>query len=115
MLGEDEKTFFDDNELSENVDLSDEIDSYLFERYADDIYYWIDNSSGGQAQAFKLIRSLSLFLTDKDGNGQHHGVTTSQTTCNGPKKCVYVEDKKAANWLRYALKKDDLDVDVEFI
>jgi len=79
--------------------LDEKIDSETVNRYYSDLSYYQDNTSGGNVQAFSLIRSLQLFPMDQDGNGSGHGVELYQSTANGPRKFVFISDVDAANWL----------------
>ena len=98
----------------ERSELNTKIDSATFEKYQDSIYYWIDNSIGGNARAFDLITSLSSFTTDEMGNGSMNGVTTSQSTCNGPKKSVCIENEAAADWLKQSFANEGIAIEIKF-
>jgi|GEM_PF-2653410 len=110
---------FDNNDLMdyfriERSQLNDEIDSATFQKYQDRIYYWVDNYVGGNARAFDLIASLSSFSTDEMGNGSMHGVSTSQSTSNGPKKSVCIDNEAAAKWLKQAFANEGIAIEIEF-
>jgi hypothetical protein len=79
--------------------LEDKLDDKAVDRYYTDLSFHQDNSSGGNAEAFDLIRSLELFPMDRDGNGAAHGVQLDQSTANGPRKTVWIADQVAADWL----------------
>lgn len=79
--------------------LEDKLDAKAIDRYYDTLSFHQDNSSGGNAEAFDLIRSLELFPMDRDGNGSAHGVELAQSTANGPRKTVWIADQTAADWL----------------
>jgi hypothetical protein len=79
--------------------LEDKLDAKAIDRYYDTLSFHQDNYSGGNAEAFDLIRSLELFPMDRDGNGSAHGVELVQSTANGPRKTVWIADQTAADWL----------------
>jgi len=81
------------NQLDENLDKA------AIDRYYTDLSFRQDNVTGANAEAFELIRSLELFPMDRDGNGSFHGVTLDQSTANGPRKSVWIEDRESADWL----------------
>lgn len=79
--------------------LENKLDDKAIDRYYDTLSFHQDNSSGGNAEAFDLIRSLELFPMDRDGNGSAHGVEIVQSIANGPRKTVWLADQAAADWL----------------
>ena len=86
------------------------------QRYESKITDWItfqtDNYTGAQAEAFYLLWNLELFPTDEDGNGGANGVMLEQ---EGPRKCVYIEDEEAAQWLSEQFQARGLEIEVEFV
>ena len=97
----------------------DELDNILSDResekYYDDISFHYDNYIGPSAKAFNLIRNLSNFPTDKDGNGHYRGIELTQTYANGPRKSVYVENKDAEEWLKTQFVSECLDIKIKRI
>lgn len=90
--------------LNENFNISQnqldmKIDENTSEAYFGDLSYYQDNVTGRNVQAFNLIRELNLFPMDIDGNGSSDGIELIQTTANGPRKIVWIEDHVAADWL----------------
>jgi hypothetical protein len=81
------------NQLDSNVD-ADGVD-----KWRNEIAFDWDNFRGGEARAFRLICSLGVMPTDKDGNGCFHGIELVQETANGCRKIVVIENIDAANWL----------------
>ena len=79
--------------------LDDKLDAKAVDRHYSDLSFHQDNFSGGNAEAFNLIRSLQLFPMDRDGNGAAHGVQLDQSTANGPRKTAWIADQAAADWL----------------
>ena len=79
--------------------LDEKLDQAAIDRYYSDLAYRQDNETGGNVEAFKLIQSLELFPMDRDGNGSSHGVTLSQSTADGPRKYVWIDDQASADWL----------------
>lgn len=79
--------------------LEEKLDNKAVDRYYTELSFHQDNSSGGNAEAFTLIRSLELFSMDRDGNGSAHGVALDQSTADGPRKTVWIADQAAADWL----------------
>ena len=79
--------------------LEDTLDAKAVDRYYTDLSFHQDNYSGGNAEAFNLIRSMQLFPMDRDGNGSAHGVELCQSTANGPRKTAWIADQAAADWL----------------
>lgn len=79
--------------------LDEQIEDETVERHYSDISCYWDNTIGAGALAFEFIRSLQLFPMDADGNGAAMGVCLEQSTANGPRKVVYVEDEDAMEWL----------------
>ena len=85
------------------------------ERYYDDLSFHLGNSAGNEAYAFNFIRSLALFPMDIDGNGGVNGVWLEQTTADGPRKIVQIEDASAAEWLQQQFSERGLNVEIKFI
>ena len=113
-----------DDEVDEYLDMNygisaDQLDERLdrinIDSYYSKIAFHIDNQVGSEACAFDFLRSLEIFPTDKDGNGDMNGVELVQTTANGPKKIVYIQDMKSANWLKRECKKKGVVINIEFI
>lgn len=114
------ETIGDEEFLEENFgigsqDIERELTADEIDRYYTEIAYDFDNISGPAAQAFNLIRGLEGFPCDKDGNGDHEGISQIQTTANGPRKITYIKDEKAARWLEDQLKKEGHLVSICFV
>lgn len=85
------------------------------DKYYGDLCFHVDNIEGPEARAFNLISSLELFPMDKNGNGQANGVWLEQTTANGPRKVVLIENESAAAWLRQQFVERGLNVEIRFV
>jgi hypothetical protein len=96
-------------------ELDCDLDSGAVEKYYSSISFHTDNFTGGEVEAFGLIRSLKLFPMDKDGNGHSNGVELTQTYANGPKKCVYIADQAAADWLVKECQSRGVNLKVKFV
>lgn len=94
--------------------LDDTLDAKAVDRYYTDLSSQQDNSSGANAEAFDLIRSMKLFPMDRDGNGSAHGVQLDQSTANGPRKTVWISDQAAADWLVQQAAERGILLDVVF-
>lgn len=99
--------------ISEN-DLDELLSQEAIDRFYTDLSYYQDNVSGGNARAFKLLVSLQLMSVDKDGNGNAEGIELVQTTSNGPRKYVFIENEKAAEWLISQAADKGVDLEIEF-
>jgi hypothetical protein len=96
-------------------ELGDELDRDTIERYYDDLADYQNMVSGRNVLAFDLLRSLNLFSMDKNGNGAMNGVELIQTTANGPRKYVFIENQQSADWLEDECKRRGLNLFVKFI
>ena len=98
---------------------ADELDNTLtdwqLEKYFTEVSFYQDNYVGPSAKAFNLIRNLSIFPTDKDGNGHYNGIELTQTTANGPRKYVFIENKVAEDWLKAQFSREGLAIKVKRI
>lgn len=96
-------------------DLDEIIPSAMVDRYYTQLCYRQDNMTGSNVEVFDLIRSLDIVPTDVDGNGSVNGITLVQTTANGPRKYVYIEDRKSASWLEMQAAESGVSLKVRFI
>ena len=119
ILGEDLATEDIETLLEDYGIEADQLDILLdgksTEKYYEAITFFLDNTAGPEAKAFDFLRDLNLFPMDIDGNGEAEGVSLVQTTANGPKKYVYIEDESAASWLTSELIARDLTVKLKFV
>jgi hypothetical protein len=95
--------------------LDDSIDQDDIAKYYTDVAYYTDNRTGAEAGAFELLVEHDIFPVDRDGNGGANGVCLVQTTANGPRKTVYIDDEAAAVWLVQQFARKGMDVAIQFI
>ena len=98
-----------ENQLDELLSSSD------IDKHYSKIGYHFDNQVGSGACAFNFLHTLEIFPMDKDGNAEMNDIELIQTKTNGPKKLVYIQDKKSANWLKRECKKKGVEIDIKFI
>ena len=103
--------FLDDYGLSE-ANLDDLIDSDTIDKYYSELSFYEDNYSGPRACLFNFLIQAKIFVADINGNYYGHGIELIQTTANGPEKLVYIEDDNAAEWLKNALYKKGIKVEI---
>ena len=82
--------------------------------YQNDIAYWVDNISGGEARAHDLVKELGILVLDDEDSGSSHGVHLWRTTADGPRKFLVVEDEDAAHWLTGQFNARGLAVEIRF-
>ena len=111
---DDMNEFMEDHEITKE-DLNDFIDEQTSEKFYDKICYYFDNYESTEVAAYHFIKDLDLIALDKNGTGHSKGVELVQTLANGPRKEVYIEDEKAAEWLISECKKKNVAVEIKFI
>ena len=95
--------------------LDHNIPEEIVEKHYSSIAFRYENEQSAEVDAFNLIRDLSLFEMDQNGNGSAHGVELCQSKANGPSKSVYIEDEKAGRWLEKQFQKKSLEIEVRFV
>ena len=110
----DGENFQDHFGISED-ELDNTLSDWELEKYFDNVSFYHNNYIGPSAKAFNLIRNLSNFPTDIDGNGYYSGIELTQTYANGPRKYVFVENKDADDWLKIQFASEGLDIKLKRI
>ena len=110
----DGENFQDHFGISED-ELDNTLSDWELEKYFDDISFHHNNYMGPSAKAFNLIRNLSNFPTDIDGNGYYSGIELTRTYADGPRVYAYVENKDAEDWLKTQFASEGLDIKLKRI